>query len=75
MEFSVKLTGFRTLEQAIEFLDWYEGGGEQQFYDHLQIVDKSPRDGCNVDVSYKGNSGCYDVNGGEVSAKLKSYPT
>jgi len=71
-DFSVKLTGFKTMKQALEFLSWYEGGGEQQFYDHLEMVGKSAADGCNVDMHHKGNTGkYYDVNENEVSAKIK----
>lgn len=69
MSFSVKLKGFTTKDQAIEFLRWYEGGGEQYFYDHLSIVGKNPKDGCNIVCSHKGNSGRYwDENNGEISA-------
>lgn len=57
--FKVTIDGFKTKEQALEFLNWYEGGGEQQFYDHLYDVDKTPIDGCLINVSRKGNSGRY----------------
>lgn len=73
---SVKISGFKTEKQALEFMKWYEGGGEQQFYDHLDCVEMSPNDGCIIDVSRKGNSGrYYDVNetpsGTEISAFIK----
>lgn len=55
----VTLKGFKNKKQALEFLRWYEGGGEQMFYDHLQIVDMSPEDGCNIDLGHKGNSKSY----------------
>ncbi len=48
--FKVTIGGFKTKKQAKAFLDWYEGGGEQQFYDHLDILDMSADDGCNIDV-------------------------
>ena len=59
MPFTATFSGFKTRQQALEFIKWYEGGGEQQFYEHLQILGKSPNDGCNVDVSHKGNTGRY----------------
>ena len=59
MSFKVIVDGFKTKKQAKEFLSWYEGGGEQQFYDHLDIVGKSPDDGCNIDVCRKGNTEKY----------------
>ena len=52
--YSATLKGFKTPEQAEEFISWYEGGGEQAFYEHLQCVGEfSPDDGCNVDVRKK----------------------
>jgi hypothetical protein len=69
--FSVKIDGFRTKKQALEFLSWYEGGGEQAFYEHLPCRGMDPKDGCNIDVHHKGNTGrYYDVNGTEISAKV-----
>ena len=59
MNYSVKLDGFKTKKQALEFLQWYEGGGEQAFYEHLRIMDMKPSDGCNIDVHRKGNKGRY----------------
>jgi hypothetical protein len=69
MTFKVTLTGFKTKEQAKEFLKWYEGGGEQEFYDHLDIVGKNPDDGCTINIHRKGfkritpniseSNGCY----------------
>ena len=59
MSFKVILEGFKTKKQAKEFLDWYEGGDEQSFYEHLLCIDKSPDDGCNINVSRKGNKGRY----------------
>lgn len=29
MSYSVKITGFNTKEEAVEFCNWYEGQGEQ----------------------------------------------
>ena len=75
MNYSVKINGFRTKEQAIEFMNWYEGGGEQQFYDHLYCVEKDPKDGCDVDMLYKGNAGFYDDNGNEISFQVRSKST
>jgi hypothetical protein len=73
MSFSVTISGFRTLAQAKEFLSWYEGGGEQAFYDHLDCVGMSPKDGCNIDVTHKGNTGQYfDLVGNEVKGFLKT---
>ena len=70
--FSAKLEGFKTQEQALEFIKWYEGGGEQQFWDHLHDVGMSPKDGCNIDVRHPGNTGrYYDLNDSEISAKVK----
>lgn len=58
--YNVLIKGFKTQKQAEEFLNWYEGGGEQQFYDHLDCVDMSPEDGCNINVykdyKYDGNT-------------------
>ncbi len=51
--FNVLIKGFKTKKQAKEFLSWYEGSGEQQFYDHLDIVGMSPDDGCNINVDKK----------------------
>lgn len=53
MTFKVVLEGFKTKKQALEFLHWYEGSGEQQFYDHLDIMEMHKEDGCNIDVSQK----------------------
>ena len=72
MSFAVKISGFKTQEQALEFLRWYEGGGEQAFYEHLGCVDKSPKDGCTINVSKKGNTGrYYDIVGNEIHAEVK----
>jgi len=57
--FKVTLGGFKTKKQAMEFLKWFEGGGEQQFYDHLDIIGMPTKDGCNVNVSRKGNTSRY----------------
>ena len=57
--FKITIGGFKTKKQAKEFLDWYEGGGEQQFYEHLDIIGKSADNGCNINVSRKGNNGRY----------------
>lgn len=57
--YSVTLAGFRTRKQAKAFLDWYEGMGEQSFDDYLDIAELPSEDGCNVDVSRKGNKGRY----------------
>lgn len=32
MSYSVRITGFKTEQQAIDFCDWYEGQGEQDVY-------------------------------------------
>ena len=75
--FSVKLGGFKTQKQAMAFLEWYEGGGEQYFYDHLDIIGLSVDDGCNIDVNRRGNSvrgkraSYYDINGNEIYAEVK----
>jgi hypothetical protein len=61
--YSVTIKGFKTAEQAKEFLNWYEGGGEQQFYEHLDIVELSPDDGCNINCR-KG----YEVEGNNITA-------
>jgi hypothetical protein len=74
VSFAVKLENFRTKKQALEFLSWYEGGGEQQFYDHLDIVGMDPDDGCNIDVGYRGNTGrYYDIVGEEIIAQVKQH--
>jgi hypothetical protein len=57
--YKVIVDGFKTKAQAKEFMKWYEGGGEQMFYDHLDIVGKSADDGCNVNMDRKGNTGRY----------------
>ena len=46
----VLIKGFKSAAQAQAFLDWYEGGGEQAFYDHLDIIGLDAEDGCNIDV-------------------------
>lgn len=72
MSFTAALSGFKTEEQALEFIRWYEGGGEQAFYDHLQDRDMSTKNGWSVNVSRKGNSGRYwDVNNNTISVEIK----
>lgn len=56
---SVTICGFKTNKQAEEFIKWYEGAGEQFFYEHLDIKGMSASNGCLVDVTHKGNSGSY----------------
>lgn len=48
-EFSVLFKGFKTKEQAECFVRWYEGIGEQYFYDHLDICGYTNIP-CNVDL-------------------------
>jgi len=68
----VVLDGFVSEEQALAFVRWYEGGGEQAFSDHLDIIGMESRNGCLVDVRHKGNSGRYwDQDGGSFEVKLK----
>ena len=31
---------FDTPEEAAEFISWYDGGGEQLYYEHLDIIGK-----------------------------------
>lgn len=57
--FKVTIDGFKTKEQALAFLSWYEGGGEQTFYEYLDIVGKDQNNGCNINIHRKGNSGYY----------------
>jgi hypothetical protein len=66
--YSVKISGFKTKKQAAEFLNWYEGGGEQQFYDHLDILHMNPDDGCNIncDKNY-----VYDEENKCIEAEVK----
>lgn len=66
MTVSVTLNGFKNEKQALEFLNWFEGGGEQFFYDHLQIREMSTKDGWGVDIHHKGNYKYYidRVDGG-----------
>jgi len=59
MKYQVTIGGFLTKKQAKEFLTWYEGGGEQAFYDHLDIIGEDVDEGCLIDVGRKGNSGRY----------------
>lgn len=54
--FTVQIENFKTKKQALEFIHWYEGGGEQQFYDHLDIVGMNPDNGCNVNMDKYPNS-------------------
>jgi hypothetical protein len=57
-KFSVTIAGFKNKEDALTFLEWYEGSGEQSFDDWVACED--PHDiPTNVDVSYKGNTGSY----------------
>lgn len=65
----VTIEGFKTPKQAQEFIDWYEGGGEQQFYEHLEIVDMSPEDGCNIDC-HKNYDYDAEMN---ITAYLEKY--
>lgn len=72
MTVSVTFSGFKTEKQALEFISWYEGGGEQFFYDHLQTVGLSTNNGCNVDVQHKGNHKYYiDRVPGGFMAKVR----
>jgi hypothetical protein len=48
MSYSVRFDGFKTEQQAIEFIAWYEGIGEQIFADHLDIINMPVEDGCFV---------------------------
>lgn len=59
MPFKVIIDGFKTKEQAKAFMNWYEGGGEQYFDDHLDIIGLDKNNGCNVDMMRKGNTGKY----------------
>lgn len=64
--FNVLIKGFKTKKQANEFLTWYEGGGEQQFFDHLDIVGLSIEDGCNINVDKK-----YEYDGNTIIAEVE----
>lgn len=64
--FSVTIGNFRTKKQALEFLDWYEGGGEQQFHDHIEIVGLNPNDGCYINVLKT-----YEINGNNIYAEVE----
>jgi hypothetical protein len=67
---NVLIKGFKNKEHALEFVRWYEGGGEQNFYDHLDIVGVDSV--CNVNVSHKGNTGRYwDETDEQISITLK----
>lgn len=75
-DFKVTIQGFKTKAQALRFLEWYEGGGEQAFYEHLNIIDKDPDDGCSIDVNFKGNhrgnnKGCYVEDADGYTARVK----
>lgn len=37
--FNVTLKGFKTKEEAEEFISWYGNSGEQDFGDHLECQD------------------------------------
>lgn len=46
----VLIRGFKTVKQAEAFAEWYEGGAEQFFDEHLQEVGLGDQDGCYVKV-------------------------
>lgn len=49
MSIKVVFDGFDTIEQAKQFIDWYEGGGEQDASTWLE--DESDLDAAYVDLS------------------------
>lgn len=70
--FSVTLRGFKTKDAALRFLQWYEGAGEQQFYEHLDIRGEPKDEGCTVDVANQDSSGFFfDETDEGFVAKLK----
>lgn len=61
-EFQVVLHGFKTKEQAQEFIDWYEGAGEQDAYYWL-----SEHVGFSANVNVDKN---YDEKGNQIHVFL-----
>ena len=63
----VIIKGFKTKEQAKAFLEWYEGGGEQYFSDHLDIMELNYKDGCYIDC----HRGPYEETKDSIIAYVK----
>lgn len=57
-KFSATIAGFVSEEAALTFIKWYEGGGEQSFYDWIDCQ-AVPGVKALVDMSYVGNTGKY----------------
>lgn len=71
MSVEVKIKGFKNKEYALAFIQWYEGQGEQWFYDYLLNTDREPI-ATNVDVTHTGNSGRYwDEDEKSITINLK----
>lgn len=72
MSFKVTLDGFKTKQQAREFLNWYENEGEQSFAECLEMRGHSADDGCMIDVHRQGNTNMfYDALPDGYYAKVK----
>lgn len=62
--YSVKFNGFRTLEQAETFIDWYEGQGEQDSGMWLE-------EHANVTSAYVNNYIPYRIIDNTIEVELK----
>jgi hypothetical protein len=70
-DFSVKIDGFKSRKQALAFLKWYEGQGEQWFYDYCAETDNDTRN-TNIDLSVFDDQGRYwTENGNDIVARVK----
>jgi hypothetical protein len=58
MTYRAVFDGFETKEKALAFIRWFEGEGEQFFYDHLDMTDQ-PKESSTVCMTHEGNSGSY----------------
>ena len=48
--YEIRITGFKTKEQANEFISWYEGQGEQE----AQVWFEIAKDAGKIDVDFMG---------------------
>jgi hypothetical protein len=70
MSYSIKITGFETEQQAIDFCDWFEGQGEQDVY--LGQTDLSVM--TNMDKVREMYDGDWRANNlGEIELPIKIY--
>lgn len=66
----VLIKGFKNKEQALAFIGWYEGSGEQSAYDWLQ--ENCPDCPVTTNMHHKGNTGrYYNIDDEKVTIFLK----